>query len=86
MKLMELYKDKVMGAIRGLDRIRFRGTLRWLANESGMRIFLSNRRILLKDFKQWAEGFTCALRKSCDRRTEQLGIIVQYLKTSAIRT
>jgi malate/lactate dehydrogenase len=31
MKLMELYKEKVMGAIKGLDRIRFRGTLRLLA-------------------------------------------------------
>ena len=35
MKLRELYKEKIMGAIKGLDRIRFRGTLRWLANESG---------------------------------------------------
>jgi len=33
MKLKELYKEKIMGAIKGLDRIRFRGTLRWLANE-----------------------------------------------------
>ena len=32
MKLMELYQDKIMGAISGLDRIRFRGTLRLLAN------------------------------------------------------
>jgi hypothetical protein len=31
MKLMELYQDKIVGAIKGLDRIRFRGTLRWLA-------------------------------------------------------
>ena len=40
MKLLELYKDKAMGAIKGLDRIRFRGTFRWLANEQGMRTFL----------------------------------------------
>ncbi len=32
MKLMELYQGKVMGAVKGLDRIRFRGTLQraWL--------------------------------------------------------
>ncbi len=35
MKLMELYKDKIMGAISGLDRIHFRGTLRWPATKSG---------------------------------------------------
>src|SRR4030042_443435 len=33
MKLMTLYQDKIMGAISGLDRIRFRGTLRWLARQ-----------------------------------------------------
>jgi hypothetical protein len=32
MKLMGLYQDKIMGAIKGLDRIRFRGTLRLLDN------------------------------------------------------
>ena len=83
MKLMELYKEKIVGAIRGLDRIRFRSTLRWHANESGMRTFLSSRHILLKDFKQWAEGFTCALRKSCDRRAEQLGIPIQYIRSGS---
>ena len=36
MKLMELYQDKIMGAISGLGRIRFRGTLRWLASERGL--------------------------------------------------
>jgi hypothetical protein len=84
MKLMELYKEKVIGAIKGLDRIRFRGTLRWLANESGMRAFLSSRHILLKDFKQWAEGLTSAVRKSCHSRAGQLGIAIQYLKSGAI--
>ncbi len=83
MKLMRLYKEKVMGAIKGLDRIRFRGTLRWLANESGMRTFLSSQHILLKDFKRWAEGFTGALRKSCDKRAEQLGIPVQYIRSGS---
>ena len=58
MKLMELYQDKIIGAIKGLDRIRFRGTLRWLANEIGMRKFLSGSGILLKDFTAWAKGIT----------------------------
>jgi len=74
MKPMELYKEKIVGAIRGLDRIRFRGTLRRLADDSGMRTFLPRRHILFKDFKQWTERFTCALRKSNEGRVKQLGI------------
>ncbi len=84
MKLMELYKNKIMGAIKGLDRIRFRGTLRWLANESGMRTFLSGRHILLKDFKPWAESLTSSIRNSCHRHAEQLGMTIQYLRTGRI--
>lgn len=37
MKLMELYQNKIIGAVRGLDRIRFRGTLRLLANQGESR-------------------------------------------------
>jgi len=84
MKLMELYKNKIMGAIRGLDRIRFRGTLRWLANDRGMRTFLSSRHILLKDFKQWVESMTSSIRNSCCNRAEQLDMPIQYLKSGRI--
>ena len=52
-KLMELYQDRIMGAISGLDRIRFRGTLRWLASERGLSTFMNHARILLKDFSGW---------------------------------
>ncbi len=54
MKFWEVYKEKVLGTIKGLDRIRFRGTLRWLSSERGMNTFMSNTGMLLKDFGKWA--------------------------------
>jgi hypothetical protein len=84
MKLMELYQDKIMGAIRGLDRIRFRGTLRLLANQSGLRKFMSYTNILLKDFSGWVEGLTAMIRHSCESRARQLGIEVRYLRSGGI--
>ena len=80
---MELYKDKVIGAIKGFDRIRFRGTIRWLANETGMNTFLYESNILLKDFAAWAESKTRALRLNCEKRAQELGIERQYLRTGA---
>ena len=62
MKLMSLYKKDVLGAISGLDRIRFRGTLRWLANETGIRKFLTSSNVLLKDFTGWAKNITQNIR------------------------
>jgi hypothetical protein len=83
MKLMELYQDKVMGAIRGLDRIRFRGTLRWLASQRGLSSFMSRSHMLLKDFGRWAESLTLKVRRSCEAKAEELGIETRYLMRSS---
>lgn len=79
MKLMSLYKKDVLGAISGLDRIRFRGTLRWLANETGIRKFLVSSNVLLKDFTEWAKGITLNIRDCCDNQAQVLGIETLYL-------
>ncbi len=84
MKLMELYQDKIIGAVSGLDRIRFRGTLRWLANKSGLASFMGHSHILLKDFAGWVNGLTVQIRDSCQSRAEELGIEVRYLSSSRI--
>lgn len=84
MKLIELYQDKIIGAIRGLDRIRFRGTLRLLANQNGMRKFMSFTSVLLKDFSTWAEGLTTMIRQSCRAKADELGIETRYLERPSI--
>ena len=84
MKLMELYQDKIVGAIRGLDRIRFRGTLRWLASKRGLATFMGHSHILLKDFAEWVNGLTAQIRSSCQCRAEELGIAVRYLASSGV--
>lgn len=84
MKLLGLYRDKVLGAISGLDRIRFRGTLRWLANEVGINKFLCGQKILLKDFRNWAMSLTADVRQSCAERAESLGIETIYLNRGGI--
>jgi hypothetical protein len=84
MKLMELYKDKIMGAISGLDRIRLRGTLRWLATQTGITTFLRSHGILLKDFKAWVMERTANIRHNCDQQAKYLGIETIYLNSSGI--
>ena len=57
MKLLEIYHDKVIGAIKGLDRIRFRGTLRGLSDSIGINMFMSATGLLLKDFKNFVKDY-----------------------------
>ncbi len=79
MKLLERYSQKVFGAIRCLDRIRFRGTLRWIASEQGMGIFLTSIGVLLKDSGTWAERKTSGVRKGCEDSAARKGIPFIYL-------
>lgn len=84
MKLTELYRDRIMGAISGLDRIRFRGTIRWLASERGLGTFMNYTRTLLKDFSGWVNGLTAQVRDSCQSRAKELGIEMRYLNSSGV--
>jgi len=84
MKLMELYQDQIVGAIKGLDRIRFRGTLRWLATQRGLRTFMNHTGVLLKDFSGWVNGLTARIRGSAEQRAKELGIEVRYLPSGGV--
>lgn len=84
MKFLEVYGDQVWGAIRGLDRVRFRGTARLLSNESGAAAFLKHAGVLLKDFGKWAQSKTTRLRTVCEERAEELGIKMTYLQRPSI--
>ncbi len=73
-----------MGTLSGLDRIRFRGTLRWLASERGLSTFMSCAGILLKNFSGWVDGITAQIRNSCETQARELGIEIRYLNSSGV--
>jgi hypothetical protein len=58
------HASSVMGMIRGWDRLRFRGTIRMLANVTGMNRFLSYTRHLLKDFGEYADQTSRKVRSA----------------------
>ena len=83
-ELPALYGDRIAGAISGWDRIRFRGTVRWLASLRGLRTYMSTRGLLLKDFGAWAEAITETVRDACKAGAESLGIPFLYLDRAGI--
>jgi hypothetical protein len=82
---IQCFKDKVSGVLCGWDRVRFRGTIRWLASQSGMYSFLSGQHILLKDFRTWAMGLTAEIREATEALAGREGLKVHYLSSSALR-
>ena len=79
-----MYAKSICGAISGWDRIRFRGTIRWLASTPGINSYLSTRNILLKNFGKWAESISAQVRSLCAAQAEQLDIPMIYLPSAAI--
>jgi hypothetical protein len=72
----------VIGVLSGFDRVRLRGTLRWLSNTRGMYSFLQASGVLLKDFTRYAKGITEQIRKRAVRDAEKAGRPVIYLNSS----
>jgi hypothetical protein len=57
-RFLRTHADLIIGVLNGFDRLRFRGTLRWLAYTQGMKKFLDHTGVLLKDFKAYALRLT----------------------------
>lgn len=72
----------VIGILSGLDRLRLRGTLRWLANVQGMRNYLFTADVLLKDFKVYVQGVTDQIREATTALAQSADRPVVYLHSS----
>jgi hypothetical protein len=81
---LQRYSSKIKGVLSGLDRIRFRGTVRWLASLSGMSSFLGSRRILLKDFENTMKKCTDRIREAGQMLADEAGRPHKYLSSSGL--
>lgn len=78
-QFIERHRSAIVGTLSGFDRVRFRGTLRWLAHWQGMKCFLQYAKVLWKDFTKYAQDVTAEVRRSSGELAETLGRPVIYL-------
>ena len=52
------HEKDIHGVLSGLDRIRFRGTVRWFGSVRGVMTFLWELQVRLTQFTAWAKGLT----------------------------
>lgn len=81
---VQQHLSSVTGWISGWDRMRFRGTLRLLANVSGMLSFLCYTQRLLKDFGRFALESSRLIRKASLEAAEAAGRPVVHLPSAWI--
>jgi hypothetical protein len=81
---IQRFGKDILGVLHGFDRVRFRGTRRFLANVVGMMRFLWQRQVLLKDFKAFAGNITAQVRQAAEEVADQRGRPVEYLHNSVM--
>jgi len=81
---MKKHNKNIIGILTGWDRIVFRGTLRFIANLTGMDKYLSMTGVLLKDFREFAKAKTAQLIESSTDKARQAGKPNIYLNSSRI--
>lgn len=80
-----VHGSEIKGVLSGWDRIRFRGTLRWLASVDGLGTYLWSTQGLLKDFRGWALSLTKRVREATEALASAAGRPIRYLASSQQR-
>jgi hypothetical protein len=82
---IQRFGENILGVLHGFDRIRFRGTRRFLAKVAGMLGYLWQRQVLLKDFKAFAGQITAQVRQAAEESAVSQGRPIEYLHNSAMK-
>ena len=85
-QFVKQYSAKLLGVLRGFDRLVLKGTLRPLSYPAGMMNFLYEKDVLLKDFGPYAEGVSEQLKEASQKEAECLGRTNRYLQNSSSRS
>jgi hypothetical protein len=81
---VQQHLGRVTGLISGWDRLRFRGTLRMLANVAGLGNFLSYTGHLFKDFGQYVQELSRKVRSASLAAAETAGRPVVHLDSPSV--
>src|SRR5437899_6801189 len=76
------YADRLAGTLSGFDRLVFRGTLRRLAFVEGLQVYLSARKVLLKEFGAHAQAVTARVKEAALAAAHTAQVPVQYLASA----
>ena len=80
---LQQHAASVIGTLSGFDRLRFRGTLRSIANAGGLTSYLNCIGVLMKDFKHYVLQVTDQIRTATIQLARDAGRPIQFVKPSA---
>ena len=81
---IEKHQKDVMGILHSFDRLRLQGSLRYLYCGEIFEEYLSQAKVLYKDFKRFATGLTNEVCQGAERLAQSLKRPFTYLNSSAL--
>src|SRR5919109_2254753 len=79
---IQRHQGQIKGVLSGLDRIRFRGTLRAISHPWGLKHFLLAAGIYVKDFKDYVLGVSRQVLQATNRLAQEAKRPLIYLRSS----
>lgn len=80
-RFLEHYAADLTGQLSGFDRLRFRGTVRLIANARGLRNCMAGLGVLVKDFKPFALKVSARVRAAAEQVAAAAGRPMIYLQS-----
>jgi hypothetical protein len=82
-RFIQRFGDKITGVLSGYDRLVLHGSLLAIIFPEGMKRVLRLKKVLLKDFGQWAQRRTEQLKQACCQVARDQGRPIVYLKSAS---
>lgn len=79
-RFLQQHAADVTGVLSGFDRLRFRGTLRLIANARGLMSLMAHLGVRVKEFKPFALGISARVRDAVEAVAAAAGRPLTYLK------
>jgi hypothetical protein len=76
------HQKHILGTLSGFDRIRFRGTFRVLAVAKLLMMWLTQQKVLIKEFGDFAEALTQRLKRSVEQVAKRRVRDIEFLRSS----
>jgi hypothetical protein len=73
------HEADVMGVLEGFDRMVFRGTLSSISYPQGMGRFIGSRKVLYKDYGDFAQGLSERLKRHAQQMAQREGRPFEYV-------
>jgi hypothetical protein len=73
MKIIDKFKEKINGVLTAFDRIIIKGHIRNFFSDSGKMYFLSQEKVLLKEYGNYAEKVTRSIKDHVEKIVENTG-------------